>query len=315
MRFRRGRQLFSWPRFARCRRAFRRPLAAHIHLSGVHRRPFSLSFRHGGTLRFPRFRKVRRLWSFLLADAARMGSLRVEAGCLRFDHMGASVTLRPEPGDFAVFQEVFLEDEYGFASLPESLDTVVDLGANIGLFSLRAAVRAKRIVAVEPIASNRAVARLNFSGARVAERITLRADAVGAVSGQSVRLWHSRAGGATHSCLPSVAGVSGREVEPETWEEATTISLRDLLDEEGIQQVDLLKCDVEGAEYDVFLSSPPEVLGRIACIVMEAHVTPELPSSCLDRLRSHLRQAGFRWDERSLRAVGPVQPYLIRAYR
>ncbi|MBN2491484.1 MAG: FkbM family methyltransferase [Planctomycetes bacterium] len=310
MALRRWKRLFSWPRYRRCRRVFRHPLLAHIHLSGVHRRTFRLAFRHGGALRFSRS-SWRQLWSFLLADEARADSLRAAAGCIEFNHEGLVIALRPEPADFAVFQEIFLDDVYAIAALPPTLGTVVDLGANIGLFSLRLAARARRILAVEPIAANRAMAARQFATNGVAQRLALRGEAMGASSGRPVRLWHSPAGGATHSCLASVARVSGAGA----WEEIPAISLPDLLDREGITRVDLLKCDMEGAEYGVLLSTSPEVLGRIARIVLEAHVTPEIPAASLERLRAHLRRASFELEERPLAAVGPVQPCLIRAHR
>ena len=72
-----------------------------------------------------------------------------------------------------------------------------------------------------------------------------------------------------------------------------TISLEDLLNKVGFQSVDLLKCDIEGAEYEVFLSTSPDVLKRIHAVIMEVHLSLQYPPDILKKLISYFQENGF----------------------
>jgi hypothetical protein len=67
------------------------------------------------------------------------------------------------------------------------------------------------------------------------------------------------------------------------------VTLVDVWQREGLNQVDLLKIDIEGGEHEVFLNTPDEVLGTIMNIGMEYH--DNAPKS---RLFARLTDAGFR---------------------
>jgi FkbM family methyltransferase len=49
------------------------------------------------------------------------------------------------------------------------------------------------------------------------------------------------------------------------------ISIEDLIDRFGDEQIDILKVDIECAEYDLFLSIDPDVLKKIKQITIEFH--------------------------------------------
>jgi hypothetical protein len=67
------------------------------------------------------------------------------------------------------------------------------------------------------------------------------------------------------------------------------VSLADLLEREGLDFVDYLKVDIEGAEYELFEQTPPAVLARFRMIGLEYHGNQPM-SVMTDRLRD----AGFR---------------------
>ena len=284
----------SWERYKRCRRLFASPLRAHLTLSGAPKRPFELDFRKGGKLVFPRYRWVRPLWRFLFEDPERADSVHVEDGVLKFSYEGSVFGLRPDSYDFYVFTEIYLHDVYRLARLPRPLGTVVDLGANVGLFSTRAAtLGAERVVALEPVSGNRKLAAMNLAGAGVSHRVRLLDLAAAGKSGETIRIFLSRENSGAHSCLLSQAeiqGVGGHE-------EVDSISLVDLFEREGIDHCALLKCDVEGAEFDILLNTTVETLGRVERIAVEFHLSRDLPATNLEALRSHLCEAGFRLEE------------------
>ena len=76
-------------------------------------------------------------------------------------------------------------------------------------------------------------------------------------------------------------------------EKVPTISLEELWEREKIEKCDLLKCDIEGAEYEVFLNTPPEVLRQIKQMVMEWHFFPEIGEEKPKQLEEYLRELGF----------------------
>ena len=120
---------------------------------------------------------------------------------------------------------------------------VVDIGANVGYFSLLAADLvgpAGTVYAVEPEPQNNAILRKNvhlnsYSNVRVIEK---------AVSNRTgpVQLFLSALDNGSHS----ISDAAARGVAGDVQVAATTLD--DLLEDEGWPKVDLVKIDVEGAE-------------------------------------------------------------------
>ncbi len=70
-----------------------------------------------------------------------------------------------------------------------------------------------------------------------------------------------------------------------------SISIEDIFKENKIERCDLLKMDIEGAEYDVLLKTSKETLKRINAMVMECHIYDK--GENLNRLRNYLIKTGF----------------------
>jgi FkbM family methyltransferase len=154
------------------------------------------------------------------------------------------------------------------AALPEG-GTFVDVGANIGYFTLFAAARvgaAGRVVALEPHPQLAATLRQNvemnaLSTVRVME--VAAADA----AGTAVLAGFSEDGGnwgVSSIVHGSAEGVPSFEVR--------CARLDDLLDEAGIREVDLVKVDVEGAEPRVLAGMRDGLrAGRYRRVMVELH--------------------------------------------
>lgn len=171
-------------------------------------------------------------------------------------------------------------------------ETVVDVGANIGVFSVYAGrTPGVRVVAVEPAASNLACLERNLR-ANGCGGTAVFAGALADRPGP-VRLFRSRNG-----VLHRIVG--GEEPGGEAVE-VPAASLEQLLDEQGVERVDLLKMDCEGAEGLVLGSAPKSVLERVRRIAMEFHDDASPLSH--EELRALLEAQGFstflRWDGRS----------------
>ncbi len=172
---------------------------------------------------------------------------------------GLQFIVRPGTSDRATINEIFIQNTYladpRFAIAAG--DRVLDIGANVGAFTLWAARAAPqgKIVAVEPEAGNFAILQQNVALNR-AENVELLQAAVGAREGQAV----ISAGGV----LSSTAGGAGSSVQA-----VPQVTLASLVARLG--EVDLLKMDCEGAEFDIFFSTPLPVLQKIRRITMEYH--------------------------------------------
>jgi FkbM family methyltransferase len=155
--------------------------------------------------------------------------------------------------------EVFMRRDYG------SVDpgaTVLDLGASTGVFAIYAAVTAPgaRIIAYEPMAA--AYTLLVENVALNAVNVECRNAGVAAVTGETT-LYVDGPDLLFPSMVPPRPGFPGVAV--------SGVTLADIMGREGLDAVDLLKLDVEGAEYDVLYATPADCLARIAEIRMEAH--------------------------------------------
>lgn len=174
------------------------------------------------------------------------------------DHFGGSAVaiLRLDQTDRIVWDEIWRENVYGMDPSHVSGRTVIDIGANVGAFSIWAGLHnAAKVIAVEPEPGNLAVLRTAIA-ANPAH--TSRVEVIGAAvvhdSTKVKKVRMDSTGGGAHS----VKAAKGDVTVP-------TISFADLL--AGHEDV-LLKVDVEGAEYD-FLKGDP--LAQVARLVAEWH--------------------------------------------
>jgi FkbM family methyltransferase len=185
----------------------------------------------------------------------------------------------PDDNIWGAVKDVLLNREYEF--LPEfelhnfTGGVIVDVGAHVGLFSLVASAFAGKVIAIEPSRINHHLLMLNLS-----------ANNIGNVVPVNKALYHQKGklklfeGG--HSGAHSLIGGSSR------FEEVETITLEEIMDSYG--SIDLLKIDIEGAEFEVFNHIDLEILNRIKMIVGEMHLQHGDINSIVDKLRS----AGFR---------------------
>ena len=192
--------------------------------------------------------------------------------------------------EFSPFVEVFVRREYAAPGVDmASLRTVVDVGANAGLATLWFAMEAPhaRIIAVEPGADVLRTLRGNVRRNALDGRVEVWPVALGGRTGRAGMVTNGR------SVLARVDDVDGVGVQA-----VEVMSLPDLLDAAGIDRVDLLKLDCEGAEYDVLRGSGVAVLRRVGAIVGEYHLGGR---GRVEELEAILRPAGFEV------SVGPLR--------
>lgn len=182
--------------------------------------------------------------------------------------------LRPNSGDFFILHEIFLDEPYAVPSdWRAGVETIVDLGANIGLATLflnRCFPRA-RFICVEPDPANARLLQDNLSP--LIGRATVVEGAASDRPGEGAfddggQTWGGRlveGGGRPVRCYGMdelLARTPGR--------------------------IDLLKVDIEGAEARLF-AAPGAWIERVGAILIELH-----PPYGLEQFERDMGRAGFR---------------------
>ena len=209
------------------------------------------------------------------------------------------VVLRPQMHDFAAAREIFQSNDYHepMEAADSNASFVLDLGANVGM-----AVRlwqetfpAVAIAAIEPDPENVAICRENVALGPAPERVRVFAAAAAAETGtlylrnhgNSLSHWTSSTGDAETTAVPA-------------------ISIADVLEAMGNPPViDLMKCDIEGGERQVFADCRSWI-DRVRVLVIEVHGKYRL-----DDFRADLARNG---SDLELRGAAPAQPRLQVAW-
>ncbi|MBV8732567.1 MAG: FkbM family methyltransferase [Acidobacteriia bacterium] len=145
--------------------------------------------------------------------------------------------------------------------------TFIDLGANEGYFSVLASHIVGpegRVVAIEPQSRLQEVIRENLSVNHCSNVRLIRC----VVAGETGRMRLSLAPSTNTGSSSLFRGTK----YPIPTEEVESFNLADLLDKADLDSCDLMKVDIEGAEYDVFMAAK-EVLekGILRNIALEYH--------------------------------------------
>jgi len=187
---------------------------------------------------------------------------------------GLVLHLSADPLDVVTVFGVFIREDYG--RVPANA-AVIDIGANIGVFTIYAVhCGARRVDAYEPSAESFAALERNVRANGLEGRAVVHRAAVWDGSSASVRF--PRGSSVLNAVLAADAGAAHDDV-PATSLDAV---VRD------VGTVDLLKMDCEGAEARILAAAASSTFGAIREIRLEYHLG-------LGReVETRLNQQGFR---------------------
>lgn len=190
------------------------------------------------------------------------------------------------PGARVPVYEVFAEDCYRFDELLEGLPAapvVLDIGGHIGCFSLGLAEASKtaRIHTYEASPSTASWLQKNVESNSLADRVTVHHSAVSSEPGMLE--FADNAGGSSLNGLTAPEGST-------TLVKVPAVTFDDAVAEAG-GHVDLVKIDVEGAEYGIFSGTTTASWEGVQRVVMEYH---DVPGHDLTELLEVLFAAGLR---------------------
>lgn len=207
---------------------------------------------------------------------------------------GLKVVCRGGTRDWDVIHELMFAGGYrrafSYLRKERGVAHVVDLGGNLGLFSLIAASTNPRaqIMAFEPGPPNRRLFEMNLlANPRLSDRIVLHPEAVGSATGTVEWFFDENNPGGS-----SLFGVEGERFSVEMRTLAEVVSSM-------AKPISLLKIDVEGAEYEILSSTPAEVWLGIQAIALELHHDPAGLVSQQDYL-TRMESFGFHVEQESV---------------
>lgn len=185
---------------------------------------------------------------------------------------------------------------------PSHPGTVIDLGANVGYFTLFAATAFPgcRIISVEPFPKNLVALKEVVDGNALKQCVVLSV----AVSEKAGEVTFGTANAVAHPTDARI--VHCGEVDGENFVSCQSVSLDQLVAEHVSGEITLLKMDIEGAEYGALYNASDATFARIQRIALE---TEDLDSEQqnTDALAAFLRRKGFR--------VVEVTPRMLHGWR
>jgi len=188
---------------------------------------------------------------------------------------GIEIAFSDHPHDIITAFVLWARRDYGNI---EKNSIVVDIGANIGVFSLYAvSMGARKVYAYEPSERAYEVLLHNIVHNQLEDKVVPHKLAVYNTSGDKV-------------IIPIDSSPYNRMVtenSAQKWAMVGTVTLERIVQDSEEAFVDLLKIDCEGMEYDILFGATESAFSKIGAIRMEYHDGP------IDDLIAHLKQHGF----------------------
>ncbi len=186
--------------------------------------------------------------------------------------------------DLMVIRQVFSDKVYKslFTDLKEEA-TFLDIGAYIGdsvIYASRYA-KIKKIIAVEPVPDNLKFLRKNLKENEIANVVVYEKAIAPDSKGRNIYIFPDE----TRASFTNSHGSCGKVFVP-------TVTLNELVALAKTKLV-LMKCDIEGGEYELILRSSLETLSRINRIMIELHLINLKDKKILSKVLSHLEKSGF----------------------
>ncbi len=183
---------------------------------------------------------------------------------LSADPRFAFETSEGSENDQKILREIFVENVYRVedSDLPEQGGVVVDLGANFGAFTTycHGLHPETAIYAYEPEPHNFELLKVNLKANAVKNVIAVQ-QAVGDERGTDYII---NGGGGSRL----VRYIPREEVFTDA-AKVEIVTLADVWDAHHLQEVDVLKLDVEGAETDIIAAAPLTLLAQVRYVTLE----------------------------------------------
>jgi FkbM family methyltransferase len=199
------------------------------------------------------------------------------------DFEGISMYYRIGSNDKSVINDVITNKEYLNYDLQLTENsTVVDIGAHIGSFAIQASkiATAGRVYAFEPFSENYLMAKKNIALNKCANIVLHNQGVLDQT--RKIKFFVSNSNTGCH-------GIHERDEKASKIIEIDCIGFNSFIELEGLENIDLLKLDCEGSEYEILMKSDLRLIHKI---ILEYHEFPNIPFN-LELLKNHLKSQGF----------------------
>lgn len=184
--------------------------------------------------------------------------------------------------DPEIYKEVIQVNQYNLTPSRVQDRVVIDIGANIGAFSLLAAsMGAKKVLSVEPVGATYYLLCKNIQRAGNKNIIPLR-NLVADTTGELCKV-----------SLNQNAGANSMYNVSEQYEVVKTISFSKIVSALDSNNI-LLKLDCEGAEYDILMNASYEDMQNVNEILIEMHTDLHPKFKGREILEDKLKEFGFK---------------------
>jgi FkbM family methyltransferase len=226
---------------------------------------------------YPSFSDAWRAFHLRFAAEPKRGKKPGRTYQMRVRNCPTPLFVRKNTSDFLVLRDIFEDGEYQEAklfNLPADA-TVLDLGGNIGMSVLYFAglCPQSKLIGVEPDAGNFEMMRMNCRKLIDDGRANLVRAFVAASDGQAGIDRSDDAWGFKKTDAPAAAGA----------ETVPCVSIPSLIRKAGWDRIDLMKCDIEGTEKELFADCASWI-GMVRHLIVETH-PPYGPQDLFDALK------------------------------
>lgn len=202
---------------------------------------------------------------------------------------------------YEVYEEVITKNEYSKLKINKD-SIVIDAGANVGMFSLLALSRgAKKVYSIEPVFKTFRALEKNLE--KYSDRVEVFCFGLGG-STRSETLYTN--GWSTINSLFQLNENQSKEIQ---------VNYKDINAFMGLveQDIDIMKIDVEGSEYEIFYRITDENILRVKSLVMEYHILEEKHWDDIQSIIDRFLRLGYFYNGKIDKSDPGGIVYFIRA--
>ncbi|HWB25350.1 MAG TPA: FkbM family methyltransferase [Chitinophagaceae bacterium] len=195
---------------------------------------------------------------FKIFLAIAFNSLLVRVSSIKFKN---TIEIRKKDSDLPIFYQVFAELQYDINYfLKYTPKTIVDCGANVGFACLyfSSLFPGAEIIAVEPQKDNY-------------NQLCKNVKSYSNIKPLHAAIWHKPGKLVIKNESEMSASFEVQENTEANIAGLNAVTIDEIIRDNNFDQIDILKIDIEGSEYNLFANNPHTWLSKTRCLVIELH--------------------------------------------
>ncbi|MCF6289559.1 MAG: FkbM family methyltransferase [Desulfobacterales bacterium] len=197
--------------------------------------------------------------------------------------------IRMLASDVSVYDQIFILREYDFETRKEPA-VIIDAGANSGLTSIWFANRFpdSRIIAIEPEKNNFAILKKNIAPYNNITPVH------GALWDENKEITLVDPGLGTMGYMTRNNAATAEKIPGKSLYRVKGMTIDRIMAEQGIEFIDILKIDIEGAEKEVF-QDPAPWIDKVGALIIETH--ERMKPGCNHNVLNATKDFNDKWSQ------------------